>query len=161
VPALIVLDLGAPRLERPHLERVALEVVAQVLEHFLRVPVLGEDRVAGVYAQHRVIAIVGRFRPHIARRAAFLAFGDDVAVLRRRGLLIRVAHDQPLWEGNRRARGDRRDLFSAASAVAFLRCYTVCATTAAASAAAMSATAFGSVARMSASGSSTPIIFHC
>src|SRR4029077_11947207 len=81
VTALIALDRRAPRLERPHLEGIALEIVADVVEHFLRVPVLGEQCVAGMHPPHREVPIVHCLGPYVARRAALLPFGDDVALL--------------------------------------------------------------------------------
>src|SRR4051794_16933650 len=93
VAAAIALDHRTPGFERAHLKGVALEVAAHVVEHFLRVPVVGEQRVTGMHAQHREVAIVRRLRPHVARRPALLPLGNDVTFLRDRRLLIRVAHD--------------------------------------------------------------------
>ena len=74
VRAVVVLDHRAPGLQRAHRERVSLEVVARVVEHFIRVPVVGEDCVAAVHSQHGEEAVERRFRPYVARRPALLAF---------------------------------------------------------------------------------------
>src|SRR5882672_5673134 len=84
ISAVIALDHGAPGLERPHCKRVSLEIVARVVEDFIRVPVVREDRVSGMYAQDGVEAVVRRFGPNVAGRTALLAFGDDIAFLRNR-----------------------------------------------------------------------------
>src|ERR1700739_3009290 len=81
VGTVIVLDHCAPRLQRAHGEGHAFEIVARVIQYFIGVPVVGQNRVAGVDAQHGVVAVVGRFRAHIARGAALLAFGNDVTFL--------------------------------------------------------------------------------
>src|SRR5437667_1523452 len=80
----VVLDHRAPGLQRAHREGVALEVVARVVQHFMRVAVVGEDGIAGMHAQDGVVAVVGRLGAHVPRRSAFLAFADDVAFLLRR-----------------------------------------------------------------------------
>src|SRR5262249_7431264 len=81
IRAMVVFDHRPPRLERPHRERVTLEVGLRVAEHFVRVPVVVQQRIARVDLQHRVELVVGRLETHVTRRTALLALGDDVAFL--------------------------------------------------------------------------------
>ncbi len=74
VGAMVVLDHRAPRFQRAHREGVSLEVVARVVEHFVRVPVVGEDGVTRVHAHDGVVTVVRGLGPHVARRSALLAF---------------------------------------------------------------------------------------
>jgi hypothetical protein len=53
-----------------------------MLQHFIRVPVVGEDRIASVNTHHGVVTIECSFGPHVARRTALFAFADDIAFLR-------------------------------------------------------------------------------
>src|ERR1700681_3416151 len=133
VGTVVIFDHRAPCLERAHRERVSLEVVARMVQHFIRVPVVGEDSVTCVQAQDGVVAVERRLRPYVARRPALFAFADDVAFLRfgsRRG---------------RRCVGVHRG----------------CATVAASAADAILTRFFASAAWIKASGSSTSIIRHC
>ena len=52
-----------------------------MIQHFIGVPVVGEDGVAWVYAQHGIVAVIRRFSTHIARGSALLAFSDNIAFL--------------------------------------------------------------------------------
>ena len=125
VAAAVVLDRRAPGLERPHLKGVALEVLAGVVQHLVGVPVVGQR-------SRRRRAPAARCRtcrgpPPAARRASSRA-----SCLRKRCSFPAV--------------GRRRGRFVRAVS------YRFGATAAAASADAMSIEAFGSVARISASG---------
>src|ERR1700723_1790032 len=82
VSTVIVLDHRSPRLERTHRKRDSFKVVARVVEHFIRVPVVRENRVTRVYTHHGVVAVKGRFRPHLAGRPPLFAFTSDIAFLR-------------------------------------------------------------------------------
>src|ERR1700689_2642605 len=135
VGAAVVLKHRAPGFQRAHRERVSFEVVARVVQHFIRVPVVGEDRVTSMHAQHGVVTVERRFLPYLARGAALLAFADDVNFLR-------------LWSG--RGRGFFCFGF-----------HEFCAPVSAPTAAAIFTRFFASAAWIKASGNSTPIIRHC
>src|ERR1700723_807720 len=77
IRATIVFKHRAPGLQRAHCEGDSFEIVARVVQHFVRVPVVGENRIARMHAQHSVVAVVRRLRAHLARRAALLAFSND------------------------------------------------------------------------------------
>ena len=63
---MIVLDHRSPRFERAHRKRDSFKIVARVVEHFVRVPVVRENRVTWVYTHHGIVAVKGRFGPHLA-----------------------------------------------------------------------------------------------
>src|SRR5208282_1425121 len=133
VGAAIVLDRRTPGLQGAHRECVALEVVARVIQHFIGVPVVREDRVPRVHTQDGVVAVERRFRPYVAGRTALLAFADDVAFLRF-------------------GSGRRRGCFGI---------HRVCATVSASTADDILTKFLASAAWINAPGSSTPIIRHC
>src|SRR5271165_4597680 len=133
VGAAVVLNHRAPSLQRAHGEGVSLEVVTSVFQHFIGVPVVSEDGVSRVHTQDGVVAVEHRFRPHVACRAVFLAFADNIAFL----------------------------CFGSGRRIGSFSIHTVCATISAASADAILTRFFASVAWSKASGSSTPIIRHC
>src|ERR1700739_815783 len=142
VSALIVFDHRAPSLESAHREGNAFEIVAQVAEDFVGMPVVRENGIAAVHFQHGVKAIVRGLVAAFACRAALFAFRDDVALL-------------PGCGRGRNVRGH---------CVFDVRCigaHSVCATASASAAAAMLTWFFGSAALIKASGSCTPIICHC
>src|SRR5580700_7471678 len=60
IGAVLVLEHCAPGFERAHREGVALEIIPRVAEHFVRVPVVVEDRVAGVHARDGIIFVKSR-----------------------------------------------------------------------------------------------------
>src|SRR5579864_4888451 len=78
IRAVVVVDDGSPSFERAHGEGVALEIVARVAQDFVRVPIVGEVRVAAVHAQDGVVLVVGGLVPDLAGRPALFAFADDV-----------------------------------------------------------------------------------
>src|ERR1700683_4835737 len=135
VGAAIVLEHRAPGFQRAHRECVSFEVVARVVQHFICVPVVGEDSVTRMHAQHGVVTVDRKFLPYLARGAALLAFADDITFLRL---------------GSRRRRGH-----------CCFGVHRVCATVSASAAAAMLTRFFASAAWLKASGNSTPIIRHC
>ena len=63
---MIILDHRAPRLQRTHGEGVALEIIARVIQHLIRVPIVRENSVAPVYAQDGVVAVKRRLCAHVA-----------------------------------------------------------------------------------------------
>src|SRR6202050_4101489 len=67
VGAAVILEHRAPGFQRAHRERVSLEVVAGVIQHFIRVPVVGEDSVTRMHAQHGVVTVERRFLAYLAR----------------------------------------------------------------------------------------------
>src|SRR5258708_28321729 len=142
VSALIVLKHRAPGFESAHGEGDAFEVVAQMAEDSVGVPVVGKDGIAAVHFQHGVEAVVRGLVADFACRAALFAFRDDIALL----------------PGCGRKRKVRRDgVFD----VGCVGAHSVCATASASAAAPMLTWFFGSAALIKASGSCTPIIPHC
>src|ERR1700691_1793591 len=83
---MIVFNHRAPSLERAHSEGDSLEVVARMVEHFIRVPVVGQDCVAPVHAQHGIEAVKSRLWAYVTAGPALLAFADNIAFLRLRNL---------------------------------------------------------------------------
>src|SRR5258708_24467263 len=81
VSSVVIFDHGAPRFQRPHGEGDAFEIAAGVVQHFIGVPVGGENGIAWMHAQHGVVAVVGRFRTHVARGAALFTFTYNVTFL--------------------------------------------------------------------------------
>src|ERR1700722_3743448 len=142
VSPLIVFEHRAPGFESAHGEGDAFEVVAQVAEDFVGVPVVGEDGVAPVDFHHGVKAVVRRLVADFARRAALFAFRDDIALL-------------PGCGRRRDVNGHR--VFG----VGCVGAHSFCATASASAAAAMLTWFFGSADLIKASGSCTPIICHC
>jgi len=148
---MVVLDHRAPSLESAHGKRDALEVVARVVKHFIRVPVVSKNCVSAVHTQNRVKPVIRRLRAYIASRPALLPFADNVALLR---------FGRRSRSGVRGSRGC--DSFGCRSRVwCRCSCHTVCATCWASAAAAMSERFLASAAFSKASGSWTPIIRHC
>src|SRR5215831_5610734 len=142
VGALVVLDHCAPSLESAHGESDSLEIVAQVIEHFRGVPVIGEQCVTRVHAHDSVVAIESRFGAHVSSRTALLALSDNVAFL-------------PGCRG-------RCDVSGHGVLCVWCVCaHRVCATASASAAAAMFTWFFASAAKIRASGNGTPIICHC
>src|SRR5208283_533641 len=140
ISPMIIFDHRAPGLERAHGERVSLKIVARVVEHLVGMPVVSENGIAGVHAQHGIEAVVRGFRTHVARRPALLAFGDDIAFL---------------------SLGLDFGLGGISRASLRVSVHTVSATAAASAAEAMFIRFFASAAMRRASGSSTFIIRHC
>src|SRR6267143_1194272 len=142
VSALIVFEHRAPGFESAHGEGDSFEVVAQVAEDFVGVPIIGEDGIARMHFQHGVKAIVRSLVADFACRAALFAFRDDIALLPGCGRRRNVSGHRVLGVG-------------------CVGAHSVCATASASAAAAMLTWFFGSAALTKASGSCTPIICHC
>src|SRR5579864_2348131 len=81
VGAVVVLDGCAPGFERAHREGVALEIIPRVAEHFVAVPVVVEDRVAGVHARDGIVFVIGGLGPNLASRPVLLAFAYGIQFL--------------------------------------------------------------------------------
>src|SRR6266851_8073973 len=54
IRAVVVLEDRAPGFQRAHYEGVAFKIILRMVQHFIRVPVVGEVRVASVHSNHGV-----------------------------------------------------------------------------------------------------------
>src|SRR6266700_1509680 len=84
IGAVVILEDCAPRFERAHYEGVALKITLGMVQHFVRMPVVGENRVAGVNPHDGVKAVKRSLVSNFTRRPALLSFADDVGFLQRR-----------------------------------------------------------------------------